>query len=206
MFTGWPLICMATLSPRAGKRLHAALLRPPSSTRFHQPRTTTTTARNGQPACCIQGQVAMATESTCYAGCLLPSCHRIRCRRSSQPARRPTRLSIGVAAPPPFFSPCSCTKHIWRGRSPEWPPPSSNPPNTNPCVMFFSCFDSTLVSFFFPSLQFSPPSTVVGCQGGLQESKQQQTNRVVVVFVVSGDGVKMSPGVRSLTALLPVGI
>lgn len=34
---------------------------PPSSARFHQPGGTTTTLSDGQPARCIQGQVAMAT-------------------------------------------------------------------------------------------------------------------------------------------------
>lgn len=86
---------------------------PPSSTRFHQPHRTTT-VRNGQPARCIQGQVAMATESTCYAECLLPSRHRVHRQRNSQPARWPACLSTDSTPP-------HAQTHT-RGRSPEWTP------------------------------------------------------------------------------------
>ncbi|KAK2881981.1 hypothetical protein Q8A73_022491 [Channa argus] len=38
----------------------------------------------------------MATESVCYAECLLPSRHRVHHRRNSQPSRWPACLSTNV--------------------------------------------------------------------------------------------------------------
>lgn len=113
---------------------------PPSSTRFHQPHRTTT-VRNGQPARCIQGQVAMATESTCYAECLLPSCHCAHRQKNSQTARWSACLSTDVT---PHTHTHSCSDAYTREES--W----MNPPDPNPCVMFFSILTPPLPLFFLP--------------------------------------------------------
>lgn len=107
----------------------------PSSPRFHHSHRTTT-VRNGQPARCIQGQVAMATESMCYAECLLPSRHLAHCQRNSQPARWPARLSTDVI-------PCSCSD-AYTGEE------SRMNPHPNPCVMFFSTLTPPLPPFLLP--------------------------------------------------------
>lgn len=142
-------MCPATLSNKAGKRLHAAPHALPSSERFHQPRRTTT-VRNGQPARCIQGQVAMATESTCYAECLLPSCHRAHRQKNNQPAREPARLSTDVSPLPLIL------RHIKGGgvRNQTTPPHTHTRSLPNPCMMFFSMVTPPMALFFLPL----PPS------------------------------------------------
>lgn len=62
-----------TLSYQAGKRQPATPSNPPL--RGFISRADKQQLENGQPARCIQGPVAMATSSTCYAECLLPSRH-----------------------------------------------------------------------------------------------------------------------------------
>lgn len=95
---------------------------------------------------------------------------------------------------PPLFS-MFMHWHIWRGRTLEW-------------TLILVCDVFLLLRLhpclFMPSLLFSAhPSTAEGgWEGGWGDtSKQQQTNRVVVVFVVSGGGVKMSLHVHPLSEL-----
>lgn len=165
-------MCLATLSKKTGEEATCCSGCPPSPTRFHQPHRTTT-VRNGQPARCIQGQVAMATESTCYAECLLPSRHRVHCRRNSQPARWPARLSTDVMPP----HSCSDT---YTGEESWTPPSQSHHPNL--CVMFFSLLTPPSPSFLPPPPSNSPHPQLPGEKK--KKSKQQQTSRVVFFFLL----------------------
>lgn len=100
-------MCPATLSTKAGKAAACRTACPPSSTRFHQPRGTTTLS-DGQPARCIQGQVAMATASTCYAECLLPSRHGSSLPEE-QPASSLAAVPVNRRLHPPSPSPSTHT-------------------------------------------------------------------------------------------------
>lgn len=138
-------MCPATLSTKAGKAAACCTACPPSSTRFHQPRGTTTLS-DGQPARCIQGQVAMATASTCYAECLLPSRHG-----SSLPEEQPASSLAAVPVnrrlhPPPSththahptLSAQTHTVVVVVGGEEPWMNPSTQPPSTLSRVGCFS--------------------------------------------------------------------
>lgn len=149
-------MCPATLSTKAGKAAACRTACPPSSTRFHQPRGTTTLS-DGQPARCIQGQVAMATASTCYAECLLPSRHGSSLPEE-QPASSLAAVPVNRRLHPPPLPPSThthtCTPHPqcsdthsgggggWGGALGEPPHPATQHPN--PCGMFFSALTPPL--------------------------------------------------------------
>lgn len=150
---------------QGGKAAACCTACPPSSTRFHQPHRTTT-VRNGQPACCIQEQVAMATENTCYAECLLPSRHHAHCRRNSQPARWPARLSTDVI-------PRSCSA-AYTGEE------SCVNPHPNPCVMFFSMLTPPLPLFLLPP----PISPLPQLLGKKSQNNNKQASWFLLFLVV----------------------
>lgn len=156
---------------QGGKAATCCTACPPSPTRFHQPHRTTTVS-NGQPARCIQGQVAMATESTCYAECLLPSRHRVHHRRNSQPSLWPACLSTNVI--PGSYSDTYTGEEFWI---------------KTPTLISVWCFSLFLsVSPTLTLLSPSPLHLILPSlkYWGEKKSKQQQTNHMFLV--VSGGG------------------
>lgn len=117
----------------------------------------------------------MATLSTCYAECLLPTRHRAHHHRNSQPALWPACLSTDVI--PPLLL---MLRHIHKGGVLNEPPPL---PTLHSIISdVFLSANPTLPLFLPP-----PPSTTWVGGEKKKKSKQQQTSRVV--FLVSGGGV-----------------
>lgn len=132
----------------------------------------------------------MATLSTCYAECLLPTRHRAHHHRNSQPALWPACLSTDVI--PPLLL---MLRHIHKGGVLNEPPPL---PTLHSIISdVFLSANPTLPLFLPP-----PPSTT--WVGG-EKKKSQNNNKqaawfflslVVVLLSVGGVVVFMHPAQR----------
>ena len=163
-------MCLATLSTKAGKRLHAAPLALPHPRGFISLTTEQQQLETANQHAVSKGRLRWQLRARAM---LSACCHLVIALGTRGTASQLVgRLACQQTPPPPRAHAQTQT----RGRRPE-----GTPPHPNPCVMFFSLLTPPLPLFLPPPPSYSPLPQMLG---GEKKAKTT-TNKPRGVFVVS---------------------